>query len=284
VELAERSTIDAAWRPRAPERLLEEEFEGSRATRTVDYDAELGYRLYARYFGLALISPDGERTLCAPPGVAAWRWQRFLVGRVLPWVALLRGREVFHASAVRVGDRAIAFAGPTGGGKTSLALRLVLRGAGFLTDDVLALEARADGSVMAHPGASILSVRPGEKAALGRGDLRRLGRVLGISGKTYVALDRESDPLPLGGLYFLTPRPGEGTRVEPAGVDTRALLGSSFVVSVSTPARLARQLDVCARLAEAVPLFRAHVDPADGSDALATTVLDHARRTLGVEA
>jgi hypothetical protein len=284
LELVPRAAIDAVWRAATPERLLEEEFEGSRATRTIDRDEALGYRLYARYFGLALISPRGERTLCAPPGVAAWRWQRFLVGRVLPWVALMRGHEVFHASAVRVGDRAIAFVGPTGGGKTSLALRLVLRGAGFVTDDVLALESAADGRLTAHPGASILAVRPAEKAALARRDLMRLGRVLGISGKTYVALDRERGPLPLGALYFLTPASGAGTRIEAGGVDAAALLGSSFVASVSTPERLAGLLDVCARVSATVPLFRAHVDQREGADALAAAVIEHARDAIGAPA
>src|SRR3954465_9545237 len=56
LELVPRTDIDAAWRPRAPQRLLEEEFENSRATRTIDRDESIGYRLYARYFGLALIS------------------------------------------------------------------------------------------------------------------------------------------------------------------------------------------------------------------------------------
>src|SRR4051794_6778303 len=283
LELVPRPQIDAAWRAATPERLLEEEFEDSRATRTIDRDERIGYRLYARYFGLALISPSGDRTLCAPPGVAAWRWQRFLVGRVLPWVALLRGREVFHASAVRVGDRAIAFVGATGGGKTSLALRMVMRGAGFVTDDVLAVDPRPDGRVLAWPGASILAVRPAEKAALARGQLGRIGQVLGTSGKTYVALNREPAPLPLGALYFLTPAPRAGTRIETAGVDARALLGSSFVSSVATPERLARLLDVSARVSAGVPAFRAHVDPAEGSGALAAAIHEHAH-ALSAEA
>jgi hypothetical protein len=283
LELVPRAEIDAEWRPAAPERLLEEEFENSRATRTIDRDAAVGYRLYARYFGLALISPGGERARCAPPGVAAWRWQRFLVGRVLPWVALLRGREVFHASAVRVGDRAIAFVGATGGGKTSLALRMVMRGAGFVTDDVLALDPRPDGRVLAWPGASILAVRPAEKAALARGQLARVGQVLGTSGKTYVALDREAGPLPLGALYFLTPAPRGGTRIEAGGVDARALLGSSFVSSVATPERLARLLDVSARVSAGVPMFRAQVDPAEGAEALAAAIHEHSQ-ALAAEA
>jgi hypothetical protein len=275
LELETREEISARWRPCAAERLLEEELGGSTPARTIDHDERLGYRLYARHFGLALISPGGDRVVCAPPGVAAWRWQRFLVGRVLPWAAVLRGREVFHASAVRVGDRAVAFVAPTGGGKTSLALRMVLGGARFVTDDVLALEV-ARGQVLAHPGAAILSVRPAERAALERAEWRRLGRVLGQSGKTYVAVEREPDPLPLGAVYFLHWRSGGEPSIERGGVDPAVLLGSSFVASVSTPARLAGLLDVSAAIARDVPLFRVHADPAAGSAPLAARLLEHA--------
>jgi hypothetical protein len=199
-------------------------------------------------------------------------------------VSLLRGREVFHASAVRIGDRAVAFVAPTGGGKSSLALQLVLRGAGFVSDDVLAIERSDAGGVTAHPGASILSVRPAEKAVIERNDWRRLGRVLGTSGKTYVAVEREPDPLPLGALYFLMTKPGAGTRIQSGGVDPRALLGSSFVVSVATAARLSRLLDVCAEIAASVPLFRVQVDPEQGSAALAAAVEGHVLETQGARA
>jgi hypothetical protein len=284
LELVARAEINAIWRPEAPERLLQEELGGKTPARTIDRDERLGHRLYARHFGLALITAEADRVLCAPPGVAAWRWQRFLVGRVLPWVALLRGHEVFHASAVRIGDHAIAFVAPTGGGKTSLALRLALRGAGFVTDDVLALELDGAGGVIAHPGAGIVSVRPAEKAVVDRRDWRRLGQVLGTSGKTYVEVPRESGPLPLGGVYFLEPKPGGGTRIDAGGVNARTLLGSSFVSSVQRPDRLIRLLDVCAAVAAGVPLFRAQVDPDEGSHALAAAVHDHALGMTGAAA
>jgi hypothetical protein len=282
LELASRADIDGRWHPAAPERLLDEELGGGTPSRTIDHDEALGYRLSARHFGLALISPEGDRVLCAPPGVAAWRWQRFLVERVLPWAAVLRGREVFHASAVQVGGQAIAFAGAAGFGKTSLALRMVMRGAGFVTDDALAIECARRSVPVAHPGASILALRPAERALLARGELRRVGTVLGSSGKTYVALERERQPLPLGAVYLLTP--GRGTRIEPCPPDPRMLLESSFVASVATPDRVARVLDGCAAVSRDVPLFRALVDPDAGAAALAAAVHEHALAATEVAA
>jgi len=275
VELVDRAVIEDRWRPleRDAERLLAEEFGGATPARTVDRHPDGGYRLYARHFGLARIATGGERVECAPPGVAAWRWQRFLVGRVLPWAALLRGREVFHASAVRIGDRIYGFVGPTGMGKTSLATRLVLRGAGFVTDDVLAIEV-ADGVVRGHPGACLVAVRPGERAVIDRPDWRRLGTVLGVSGKTYVQVEREHSALPLGGLFFLHRGTG-GPAIEAGGVDARALLASTFVVSLAPPERLVRLLDLSATIQATVPLFRARVDDASGADALAEAVMEH---------
>ncbi len=77
-------------------------------------------------------------------------WQRLLVAQVLPFAALLRGLEVFHASGVVLGGEAIALLGPSHSGKTSLAMELCDLGASFLADDVLALEV-ADGRPASPP-------------------------------------------------------------------------------------------------------------------------------------
>jgi HPr kinase/phosphorylase len=281
VELVPASAIDDGWPDGEATRLLEERLGGKAPARTIDMHERLGYRLYARHFGLAHIALDGSRVRCAPPQVAAWRWQRFLVGRVLPWAALLRGLEVFHASAVRVGGRAAAIMGPTGAGKTSLAVRLVLQGAGFMTDDVLALD-RRDGIVRAHPGAAIVSLRPEEKMLLAPADVRRLGTVLGHSEKTYVAVPRDDEPLPLGVVYFLTPAersPAQPIEPMPAP-DPRLLLASTFVYSVRSPERLRNQLDVCAELAKSVPVYSAAVAPGRGAEELAGAIATHARSVV----
>src|SRR4051812_33206581 len=211
VDLVSPAAIDRDWPAERATRVLEERFGRDTPERTIDAHPRAGYRLYARHFGLARLSPSGARILCSPPEVAPWRWQRFLVGRILPWAAVLRGLEVFHASAVTLDGRALAFVGPTGAGKTSIAVRLVAAGARFLTDHVLAID-ETDGQARAHPGASIASVRPAEKAAISPKTWRDLGKVLGHSEKTYLALPREEDPVPLGGIYFL--RFDEGPVIE----------------------------------------------------------------------
>src|SRR4051812_46012884 len=207
VDLVSPAAIDRDWPAERATRVLEERFGRDTPERTIDAHPRAGYRLYARHFGLARLSPSGARILCSPPNVAPWRWQRFLVGRILPWAAVLRGLEVLHASAVTLGGRAVALIGPTGAGKTSLALRLVAAGGGFLTDDVLALD-EEEGELRAHPGAGLLSVRPAEKETIDRSTWRRLGSVIGHSGKTYLALPRHESPAPLAGIYFL--RSGTG--------------------------------------------------------------------------
>jgi hypothetical protein len=277
LELATEEAIAARWQSDGAERLDHESFSDarSRPDRTIDRSRNGDYLLYARHFGTALVSPRGDHVICAPPAVAAWRWQRFLVGRVLPWAALLRGRELLHASAIRIGDRAVAIVADTGHGKTSLAARLLLRGGGFITDDVLALSDGGDG-ILAHPGPAIVALRPAEREALEPAERRRLGRVLGRSGKTYVAVERESGPVPLGALYFLQgPARGGGYRFEP-GIDPRRLLGSTFIASVDSERRLVSLLDLCARLEAAVPIWRVPVDYSQGAGQLAEAIWHHA--------
>src|SRR3954471_20671038 len=118
LELVPAAEIDRDWPATGTERLLEEHFGEGPPARTIDAHPDAGYRLYARHFGLARISPSGDRVACAPPEDEPWSWQRFLVGRILPWASVLRGREVFHASAVGCAGRAVAFVGDTGAGKT----------------------------------------------------------------------------------------------------------------------------------------------------------------------
>ena len=130
-----------------------------------------------------------------------------------------------------------------------------------------------DAELRAHPGAGILSLRDGAID-----DPSRLGTVLGDSGgKLYVEVDREPQARPLGAICFLAAgAPGEPLVAPLRGQDPRVLLGSTFNESLQSPERLRRQLELCADIAERVPLLRVAVSPDAGAARLAAAVLEHA--------
>ncbi len=175
----------------------------------VDCDDRLRYRLASADWGNYLVSADGRSVQCAPPSLVEWRRTRFLTSRVLPLAATLRGLEVFHSSAVSLGDAVVAIVGPRQIGKTSLAVRLILRGASFVTDDLLALGAGRS-EVVAHPGAAVIGVRESEFRLIGAEQRRQLGQFDRRLDKFFADVEREDRALPLRIVYFLDRRPDNG--------------------------------------------------------------------------
>jgi len=187
-----------------------------------------------------------------------WRWHRPLCAQVLPLAATLQGFELLHASAVVLGDRVIAFVAESGGGKTSLALALLARGASLVTDDVLALEA-VDGKTIAHPGVPMANVAGDQMKLLSDVDRVRLGFVMGASDKVHVEVSNMPvEALQLGAVFFLC-RSSVIDRLtfEPADPpDPRDLLAATFMPHIVTPRRLMTQLRTCAEVAANVPIFK----------------------------
>jgi hypothetical protein len=281
LELGDDRALEEAWHSAAgkAKRLSGERSSAGRVDRTIDVHPDLGYRLFARYFGSCLVAPDGAHLLCVPPPVASWRWQRFLVGRCLPLAALLRGYEVFHAAGVEIDGGVLAMAGERGAGKTSLALRLALQGATFFTDDVLAVAPRAEG-LIAHPGFGVANVRAAEDAQLDVQARSSLGPLLGETAqfKRHYELVPAKRPSPLRSFYLLTPRQHDGAtevaRLERP--DPRRLLMSAFIQDMRSAGHLARLLDVCAALAATVPVFEVSVGRHDDAAAVAARLRSHA--------
>lgn len=94
------------------------------------------------------LARDGEVVLRAPSNAA-------LVERVvweinqLAWAAG-GPRVLLHGAAVVVGSGAVVLCGPSGAGKSTLAAALVQRGAGYLTDEIVAFDPEA-GVVVPYP-------------------------------------------------------------------------------------------------------------------------------------
>lgn len=239
--------LDAEW-PSDARRLAEEHAEPGAPPRTIDEHPTAGWRLAAPGWGHARVAADGTAIDCAREAAAAWRWQRFLVGRALPFAAVAAGLEVLHAAAVDLGGAALALTGPSGAGKSSVAAALSLRGLPLLTDDVLALELTGAG-VTAHPGPPVLALREPEVASLGPGCVERLGAITGTGGgKTYVTIGEAAAAVPLGRVAILRRSAGDvGLTVHHLRAPgPRDVLGALFVPEVRIARRLRAQLDLLA--------------------------------------
>jgi hypothetical protein len=287
--LADDADLARAWRGTEGRvmRIGEQHFGREEPDRFIDADPEIGYRLFARYFGSCLVSRDGARLLCVPPPVASWRWQRFLVGRCLPLAAMLRGYEVLHAGAVEIGGGVVAVVGPSGAGKSSLTVHLVLQGANFFTDDVLVLEERED-QLVAHPGFGVVNVRAEEDERLGDPHRVALGNHLGKTGRSkhHYALTPATGARLLRALYLLSPGTGqdEATIARVPTPEPVRLLASAFIRDVRPPEHLARLLDVCARLAASVPIFDISLGQDEDAAALAARLREHVQAEAGAHA
>lgn len=233
------------------------------------------YRVDHPYYGRYSVAGDGSQILCAPAALADWIWQRFLVGQALPLASLLSGHETLHASAVVVDGAARVVMGASGAGKTSVALHMAARGARLLADDVVAL--RMNGaSVLAHPGPALVSLDTAQVRAL-PAPLRKSARAVGtFEGETRLVLDAVAhEPVPVAALYVLTRSDGAGRVVlEPAGARARTIvLGGTFNAYLRDPDRLARQLEIAARLAEEVSIQVVTIPSGANAATVAETIL-----------
>jgi hypothetical protein len=236
----------------------------------IDRDAELGYRFYVLDAGVFELSPRGSHAVCRPARDSAWRWRRYLTGQVLPFAALLHGLEVFHASAVEVGGAAIGILGGSGLGKSTLALNLHLGGAGFLADDVMAVE-RAGPGVVVHPGVATTKVRRLARDLIGPDHRGVLGDLISEDEhELRYGVDPHQTALPLAVVCMLERSP-TATEVEliEEKTDPWHLLGSTFNLLVQDRGRLQAQLNLCAEIARQARFVRVRVGERPGPEAAA---------------
>jgi hypothetical protein len=283
LETADSRHLEREWPRKGTERLLERVHMDGRLMMAVERHEEAGFHIWAPYYGRHIVSPDGARIRSSLPAVPAWRWERLLFAQVLPLSAALRGRELFHASAVAIGGAAIAFVGLSGAGKSSVAAHLVARGATLVTDDVLALEPAGDG-IDAHPGGGLAGVARHELAAMSEGGRARLGQRVGLADKVYLAQRVSRRPLPLKALYYLTRGAGTTVEIGPSGSLPSRLLGSSFIAYLSSPRLLVDHLEVCTLVASTVPVLELSVPASVQATGVAEAVERHARALLGPDA
>lgn len=233
-------------------------------TRLVFARAADGYVL--RFPGLATfdVSEDGTRIHCRPvPDLPTSTLRHLLLDQVLPLALSRTGRTALHASAVHVPRLgAVAFAGETGRGKSTLAAALARRHWPFITDDCLVL----------RRGAPCTTVQPGypgsrlwreTASALG---LRRPSNVsvAHYTDKARVAVGRcRLRPSVLAAVFVLGSRYDRGPaacieRLRPLDA-CMALARYLFVMDVADRRQLSQSFAALTTIAACVPVFRLRV-------------------------
>jgi hypothetical protein len=213
-----------------------------------------GYLL--RFPGLAdfQVTADVRSVSCHPvPGVSDETSRHLYLNQVLPMVLSKLGKLVFHASAVEVGDVAVAFVAESGRGKSTLAASFATGGFRFLTDDGLVLEEAGDAYVVLPSHPSIRLWDDSKEALVFAGTetapplcFTTKSRFLAGPGLSFCEESR-----PLRRVYFLGD--GSASKLEFQRINaTQALMEwikHSFLLDVEEQPLLASHFDRTAKLA-----------------------------------
>lgn len=232
------------------------------------------------------VSRAGDRIRCRPrPRLARSTLRHLLLDQVLPVTLSHRGHLVLHASAVhvpRIG--AIAFAGPAGCGKSTLAAALSLRGCRTLTDDCLVIAGDRRSRTILPGYAGI---------RLWRTTARALGFQLGVAVAHYTSKRRldaneapfHQRPSPVKAMFVLGRRVSTGKPTQVLPLDPRERLMSlaayAYLLDVGDRRQLARMFRDLSGLVEDVPVCRLRLREAARRPAeIGAEVLQLVRETL----
>ena len=217
--------------------------------------------------GLFHVDADGTSVACATSDPSDPWWLRLVLDTILWSTALLRGVEALHASAVATEHGVVAFVGPTGSGKTTLALEFLRRGYSLFCDDVLALR-RDGGELMAYPSPPFVNVPIGWKF-----DKSVPIRPIAILGDEAwsVAPDASREAAPLARLFLLDREPRSRLELIPAKASLFALRESCLAHGLISQRERAR-FELCADLATHVPVSHLRADLETSPEELADLV------------
>jgi hypothetical protein len=185
-----------------------------------------------------------------------------LLDQVLPRAVCHAGRTVLHASAVKLEDgRAVAFAGPTGRGKSTLATAFHREGFELITDDCLLLDERNDRvfAIPAYPSLRLWSDSAEELV----GEGQRLVEMAHYSAKKQLLVDSgataaSESGIELAALFLIEPPREQGVRIKQAGGKSvlMALIEDTFALDVVDRPSVQRAFESAGRLARSLPIFR----------------------------
>ncbi len=189
----------------------------------------------------------------------------YLVGPILGLLLRLRGITCLHASAVAFGDRAVAFVGSEGAGKSTTAAALSRRGYPVLSDDVVTL-VEHDRAFHVMPAYPYLCLWPDSVEKI-EGSREAFSRFTPDWDKRCLPLGSpdarfEDRALPLGAIYVFGDRgadpalPIEALSAQDAFI---TLVANTFATNLLDSDMRAREFALLGRLVSVVRIRRLHL-------------------------
>ncbi len=228
---------------------------------------------------LRLDYSDGAQFWVARDGKSVWAtWPdslsiddtaTYLLGPVLGLVLRLRGITCLHASAIAFDNRAVAFVGSEGAGKSTTAAALAREGLTVLSDDIVALEEIGD-RFLVKPAYPYLCLWPESVESL-YGSPDALPAFTANYDKRCLSLARESlnfatAPMPLACVFILGERaanPAPIIESLPAQQALLTLVANTYATNMLDSDMRKREFETLGRLMQRIPVrrIRAQSDP-----------------------
>jgi hypothetical protein len=192
--------------------------------------------------------------------------RHLLLDQVLPVLASDGTARGFHASAVMIDGRAVAFVGRTGRGKSTLTASFAAAGHPVVTDDCLLLHAGPNG-VEAVPTYPSLRLWADAVEALGRPlghwkSVAEYSRKIRLTNRPRDPIRFCGNPVPLGCVYLLD-KLGASRPARIESVSQREafiqLIRFAFRLDPHRAGNLTSEMDSVAALARLVPVRRLQI-------------------------
>ena len=224
-----------------------------------DWKTDCGMYLLWKDVCTILIKGGREIIIDVAPGTELPHLRLLILGAAMGVVLHQRGLPVFHASAIDIDGKAVAFLGGKMWGKSTMAAALHARGHRVIADDVMALSASGLNAPAVLPAFPQLKLWPDAVASLGE-DPEALPRISSSFEKRarQVVNGFARQPTPLKRIYILGTGPSPQIDLLRPSMALFELIRNYYTLRFDRQSQNSSESDdffQCAKIANCVPVF-----------------------------
>jgi len=171
------------------------------------YFGSNGQEAYLRWDGVATFLAKNGDTLIVDADsddIDPQLLSLYILSEALGLILYQRGLFLLHASAVKIGEQVVIFAGCPGAGKSTTAAAFAKLGYTVLSDDMVAIDLNSGDKPMVYPGFPQIKIWPPTVEGLGY-DISTLPTLFPGSRKRVIRKPENfpTQPFPLAHIFFL---------------------------------------------------------------------------------